>query len=261
MNFNLVWAIIIRHLYNLRHSLDRMTDTLYWPAMDVVLWGFTSIYFTKNLTNGPNFVLALLGGLLLWMVVWQGQYQITVNLLEEMWNQNVVNLFSTPLRIREWILAVFILGLIKLLMSVGFAVLLAFLLYKANIFSFGFYLIPFIISLLLTGWAIGLIVSGLIISYGMRIQAFAWSGVYLLAPFSGIYYSVSTLPEWAQKISYILPTSYIFEGMRTVVFQGYLPIDMLIKSFVLNIILFSLGLWFFNFMFDKSKNKGLARLE
>lgn len=261
MNFNLVWAVVVRHLYNMRHSLDRISDSFYWPAMDLFIWGFTSTYIVNNSQGVPNLLTLLLGGMIFWRIVWQSQYQISINLLEEMWNQNVVNLFSSPLRLREWILGVFILGIIQMFVSTGFVILLAFLLYKMNIFTFGFYLVPFFISLVITGWAIGLIVSGFIVRYGVRIQTFAWSGSFLIAPFSGVYYSVSTLPFWAQKISYILPTSYIFEGMRTVVSQGYLPMDMLLKSFGLNLVLFSLGLWFFVFMFDKSKKRGLARLE
>jgi len=261
MNFRIVWAVVVRHLYNFKHSLDRLTDAFYWPAMDIFIWGFTSLYITKQSNQPSQVIISLLSGVVLWLVVWRAQYEITVNLLEEMWSRNLVNMFASPLRVREWVLAVFILGLIKMFFSVGFSILLALFLYKTNIFSLGFYLIPFIVSLTTTGWAVGMLVSGLIIRYGMRIQTFAWGGIALISPFSAIYYPISTLPMWAQKVSMFLPTSYIFEGMRSVIFEGSMLYGDLVKSFVLNIIYLILGLFFFTQMFNKSKTRGLADLE
>ncbi len=261
MNWNIVLAIVMRHLYNFKHSWDRITDAFYWPAMDILLWGFASVSIAQRSSSLSNIVLMLLSGIILWMVVWRGQYEITVNLLEDMWNQNMVNLFASPLRLREWITGVFILGLIKVVFTVTFAILLAFLVYKINLFSLGFYLIPFMASLLLTGWAAGLIVASLIIYYGTRIQTLAWSGVAIVTPFSGVFYPLSVLPHWAQAIAQFLPTSYIFEGMRIVITKGNLPIEMLLKSFGLNFILLVFGTWLFIFMFEKSKEKSLARLE
>jgi ABC-2 type transport system permease protein len=148
-----------------------------------------------------------------------------------------------------------------MLMSVSFAVLLAYVFYETNIFNLGFYLIPFMINLLLTGWAVGLLVSGLIVLFGMRVQTLAWTGIYILAPFSGVYYPISTLPMWAQNISQFLPTSYVFEGMRSVILQGTMSTEMLLKSSALNLIFIIFGVTFFVFMFNKSKERGLARLE
>jgi ABC-2 type transport system permease protein len=261
MNFNRVWAIVVRHLYNFRHSLDRMSDVFYWPAMNILLWGFTSVFISQFGDNLSFIVLTLISGIIFWLIVWKGSAEISVNLLEEMWNQNMMNLFASPLRLREWIAGVFILSIINLFVSVSFSALLALVIYKTNIFTIGFYLIPFMVSLLISGWAMGLLISGAIIRYGTRIQTLAWTGVTLLAPFSGVYYPVSILPSWAQNIALFLPTSYIFEGMRSVVFTGSLPWDMLVKSFILNILLLALGMWFFAFMFEKSRVRGLSRLE
>lgn len=260
-DFELVWAVVIRHFYNFRHSLDRLSDSFYWPAMDIFLWGFTSVFITKQSGNIPELVTILLSGLILWTVVWRGQYEITVNLLEEIWSRNLVNLFASPLRIREWMAGVFLLGFLKMFISVGFSAFLAYVVYKTNIFILSFYLIPFMVSLLLTGWGFGLFVAGLIVYYGHKIQALAWSGVFLLVPFSGVYYPISTLPEWAQKVAHFVPTSYVFEGMRSIIFEQKVNLQPLIISILINIVFVVLGIIFFVFMFNKSKEKGLARLE
>ncbi len=260
-NFGIVMAVIVRHLYNFRHNLDRIFDSFYWPAMDILLFGFTSVFIMQRSGNIPQLVTVLLSGLILWTIVWRGQYEITVNLLEEFWNQNLVNLFASPLRVREWILAVFILGFAKMFIAVGFSAFLAYVIFKANVFVLSFWLIPFMVSLLLTGWAFGLLVGGLIVYYGHKIQVLAWSGIFIIVPFSGVYYPISTLPKFAQKVAMFLPTSYIFEGMRSIIFKGVFDFKSLYISLSLDGVLIALGIMFFVFMFNKSKEKGLARLE
>ncbi len=153
-----------------------------------------------------------------------------------------------------------IFGFIKTIMSLAFSAILAFMLYKLNIFMYGFYLLPLIASLILTGWVAGFFVTGFLIRFGQNIQTLAWAGVYLIAPFSAIYYSVSILPVWAQKVALFIPTSYIFEGFREILFTGKLSYDKLFISFGLNFIYLAIALWFFVFMFNKSRKIGLGRL-
>lgn len=260
MNLNRVWAVVLRHLYNFRHNLDRVADAFYWPTMDILLWGFTTVFIIQKEGSLYFITSTLLSGIILWMIVWRGQYEITVNLLEELWNQNMVNLFASPLKLKEWVAGVFILGVLSIMVSVGFASLIAFALYKANIYALGFYLIPFLINLILTGWGAGLIVAALIIRFGRRIQTLAWTGVAIITPFSGVYYPISVLPSWAQKVAIFLPTSYIFEGMRSVILEGVFSYENLLKSFLLNFILLGIGLSLFLYLFEKSKELGLARL-
>lgn len=261
LDFGLIWAVVVRHLYNFRHNLDRLSDSFYWPAMDILLFGFTSVFISQKAGNIPQLVTVLLSGLILWTIVWRGQYEITVNLLEEFWNQNLVNLFASPLRVREWMAAVFVLGFVKMFLAVGFSAFLAYVLFKTNVFVLSFWFIPFMISLLLTGWAFGLLVAGLIVYYGHKIQALAWSGIFLIVPFSGVYYPISILPKWAQEVAVFLPTSYIFEGMRAIIFKNTIDFKSLFISLGLDLFLIILGIIFFVFMFNKSKEKGLARLE
>lgn len=260
MKAHRVKAIVLRQIYNWKHSLDRLSDSFYWPAFDLIIWGLTSIYIKNNVSKIPFLVIAVLTGLIFWLVIWRAQYEITINLLTEIWDRNLVNIFGSPLTIGEWIVSAMILGLIKMVLSIFFAIGFAFLLYKTNVFSFGFVLIPFIVSLLITGWAAGFIVGGLIIRYGAKIQTLAWVGVTILMPFSAVFYPVSTLPFWAQSIARFVPSSYIFEGMREILFTGTISYDKLLISFALNIIYLILAMRFFVFMFNKSRKLGLERL-
>lgn len=261
MKWHRIQAVIIRHLYAYQRNLDRLTDSFYWPLMDIVIWGFTSVWIQKTQVGVPHIAMMLLTGLVFWQIVWRGNYEISVNLLEEFWNQNLVNLFSTPLTLSEWMAAVIILSIMKMFVTITVCVIAVYFLYATNIFVLGWYLLPFVVSLLMSGWIMGFLGSSIIVYWGQKVQTMAWTMGFLFAPFSAVYYPLSQLPEWVQRISLWLPTTYIFEGMRAVISTGTLDLSMLVKSLSLNVIYLIGALLLFRYMFEKSRAKGLARLE
>lgn len=258
---NRIGAVIIRHMYAYKRNFDRLTDSFYWPLMDIFIWGLTSKWIQDSQGGVGHVVMMLLTALVFWQIVWRGNYEISVNLLEEFWNQNLVNMFSTPLKLSEWILAVIILSVIKMFITITVCVIAVFFLYATNIFTLGWYLIPFVVSLLISGWIMGFLGSSIIIYWGQKVQTIAWTMGFLFAPFSAVYYPLSQLPAWVQRISMWLPTTYVFEGMRAVVLTGKLDTVVLMKSFALNGLYLAGALILFSFMFEKSRAKGLARLE
>lgn len=259
MKLHRIYAIILRFMYLFRHSLDRLADAFYWPTLDLLLWGITSAYFRSYIPGSSQIVLAILSGILLWIIVWRGQYEITIGVLEDLWNRNLVNIFVAPLKFSEWITALIIMGIIKAILGFSFALLIAFILYKINVFALGFYLAPFTLLLILTGWWIGFFISGTILRYGTRVQTLAWTAPWIISPFSAIYYPVSALPDWAQKVSLLIPTSYIFEGAREVIEKGTLDLNKLYISFSLSLVYIILSLIFLKKSFDKVLKKGLVK--
>lgn len=260
MNFNRIWAMILRDFYSMRHSLDRLSDIFYWPVMDLFVWGLLGLYFARLNPNNSHAVEIILTGMVFWSILWRTQYEINVNLLSEISDRNLVNVFSSPLKIEEWAISVIIFSFFKMLASLIFISTLASILYQYSIFMYGFFILPIAASLILTGWTIGFLVSGLIIRYGAKIQALAWTGAALLAPFSAFYYPLSILPVWAQKVAFLIPPSYMFEGMRQIIFTGTVSYDKFVTSFLLNFIYLALSILFFRHMFNRSKKLGLGRL-
>lgn len=259
INFNRVFAMMLRYTINMRHNFDRLSDMFYWPVMDLFIWGLTALYVVKT-SHDPQIFTVMLSGLVFWIVLWRAQYEITTNLLAEIWDKNLVNLFASPLTISEWIATFMIFGLAKTIISLTFSAFIAYVLYGFTIFQYGWYIIPFVIILILAGWAGGFLVAGILIRFGNNLQTLAWAGIYLMAPFAAIYYPVSILPDWAQQVSKFVPASYIFEGIREILFTGHVSYDKLIISFSLSIVYLMLAIWFFVTMFNKSKKLGLGRL-
>lgn len=260
MNLKRVMAMVQRYFYNVKHSYDRLTDMFYWPLMDLLIWGLTGLYFAKLSGDSQHLTTVLLTGIIFWIVTWRAQYEITTNLLSEMWDRNLVNIFASPLTVYEWITAVTIFGGLKMIVSLLFSAGIAFILYQYAFFQFGWWLFPIVISLVITGWASGFVVAAIIIRWGMKVQTIAWAGAYLIAPFSALYYPLSVLPDWAQKVALIFPSSYIFEAMRQHIFTNTISIEKIIISFAINLVFLVLSISLFVYSFNKSKQLGLGRL-
>jgi ABC-2 type transport system permease protein len=230
-------------------------------VLDLILWGLTSRWVESAGRDVPYLALIVLTGVVFWQVVWRANYEISVNLLEEFWNQNMVNLFATPLSVWEWSVGLVVLGLLKNVITLLVGAGAVWLLYKLNIFAVGWLILPFLFSLLISGWFMGFAASGVIIYYGRRLQSIAWMAGFALAPFSAVYYPVDVLPRWAQIIASALPMTYVFEGMRKVLRGAPMPIEDLLISFGLNILYLSLTILFFGWMFERSRDRGLGRLD
>jgi ABC-2 type transport system permease protein len=256
-----VWGVIMRHIYNFRRTFDRVVDAFYWPSLDIIIWGLTFSAISKD-QGGMSalYITNVLLGVILWYVVWRGQYEITVNFLEELWSENTVNLFSSPLTLAEWTVALLSLGFLKLFLTVTFTATLAWFLYAVNIFRLGFLLIPFLVNLLVVGWWFGLFVSSMFLRWGTKVQSLAWAGGYLMMPFSAVFYPLASLPIWMQRVAVWLPTTYVFEGMRMAVETGFVPMDMIVKSVILNMMYFALMLILFISSFQRAKVRGLGHL-
>lgn len=248
INWSGVWGIILRHLFIWRKDLDRIVDAFWWATTDLIFWGLTSNY-VSGLSYVPEITTLFVGGIIYWTTISNSQREINIPLLEDAWNRNLINIFTTPITLWEFMIASLILGLIKVSLTISFLSLLAFVLYKFNIFREGALLLPSFVNLILMGWWFGFIIEGLILRYGYKIQAFAWAFIFVSYPFSAVLYPVSILPTWAQTISRFVPASYVFENMRMVLFEKTYSAENLLTAFGLNIFYLVLSLIFLKKMY------------
>lgn len=260
MKLHRIFGIILRHLFAFRHSYDKMSDAFYWPLLDLLLWGLTSAYIKQTSGGDTNILLIIVSGIVFWIIFWRAQYEISIGLLEELWNRNMINIFITPLKFSEWVSAWLFMGITKGIMSFLFASGLALILYKTSIFVYGFSLLPFAFILLLSGWWVGFIIASIVMRFGTKVQTLAWSMPWIFAPFSAIYYPITILPDWAQTIAHFLPTSYVFEGMREVVATGHFDSNKFFIGLGLNIVYLTLGLLLLRSSFKKVLRNGVTKL-
>ena len=250
-------ALMLKYWYNATRNFFRILEVFYWPLMGMLIWGFTT-YYISDLVKNNSVINVFLGGAILWTFFIIAQMDIGVFILEDIWNRNIFNLFASPIKISELIISTTLFGLIRCILSFIFLVSIAYLLYSFNILGIGIvYVSMFAFGLILFGWVTGIFIVGLIFRFGLKVQSLLWVIGWLIQPFSAVFYPLSTLPIWLQKISLLLPTTYIFEGMRTAFSKNIIDFHGLILSFAINIILLILAYIFFERSIKFAKKTGM----
>jgi ABC-2 type transport system permease protein len=252
-----VSALVLRYGYLLMGSWARLLELAYWPSVQIILWGFISKYFVSQSSSAAGLAGALLAAVLLWDILFRGQLGYTISFLEELWSRNLGQLFISPLRPYEMVLSLTVISLIRTLIGVIPAAVLAIPLYGFSLFDLGLPLIAFFANLMVTGWALGLFVTALLLRVGLGAESVAWMALFLIAPVSAIYYPVDVLPGWLQAVAWSLPPAYVFEGMRAILFDGVFRGDYLIGALLLNLLYLALGGLTFTLSFRLARRKGL----
>lgn len=250
-------AMVLRYALLLKNSWTRIFELAYWPTIQMVLWGFISQFFRENSSWVAQAAGVLIAGVLLWDVMFRGQLGVSVSFMEEMWSRNLGHLFTSPLRPLEFAVALMTMSLIRTLIGIVPAALLAIPLYHYSIFALGLPLVLFFANLLVMGWALGLMLSGLILRFGQSAESLAWLAVFLLAPVSAIYYPVTVLPPWLQPVAFALPSTHVFEGMRAALFGQAFRLDHLAWAAGLNVVYMALGVAIFLFAVRVARQRGL----
>ena len=257
MAFHRTAAIVLRQYYLLRGSPLRVLPIFAWVAIDIVLWGFITRYLNTIASPGFDFVPVLLGAVLFWDFFTRVMHGVTMAFLEDVWSRNFLNLFASPLSIREYVgglvlscIATSVLGLLTM-------VVLAATAFGLSFFAYGAMLVPFLLVLFLFGIALGIFASALVLRFGPASEWIVWPVPAFLSPFAAIFYPVSTLPHWMRMVSYLLPPSYVFEGMRAIVSGGaYRGTALLISAFLAALYIL-LASWFFTRVHRHAVRTGL----
>ena len=226
-------GIMLRQLYLIRGSPVRVLPMFAWVGIDIVLWGFITRYLNSVSGSGINFVSTLLGAVLLWDLFTRIMQGVTTAFLEDVWSRNFLNLFATPLRISEYVTGLVLTSLAT--SAVGLLVMLALAMtfFGLSFFAIGALLIPLLLVLVCFGIALGILASALVLRLGPASEWLVWPLPALLSPFACVFYPLAVLPLWMRVVAYLLPPSYVFEGMRSVISGRGLSVGPLLWAAVL----------------------------
>ena len=257
MKLRRIQAIFLRYFYIYRRSVPRLLETVYWPLLDLALWGFVTLYLARYRQGLPQFVTFLLGALILWDILFRSQQGISVSFLEDVWARNFLNIFISPQSLPEYLLALMLASLLKIIIAATVLTLLAWLLFSFNIFLIGVSLLPFLVCLVILGWAVGIVTTAIILRFGQQAEVLAWGIALLVQPVSAVFYPVSVLPPFLQILARFVPSSYVFEGLRQVISTGVFPARELLVAFGLDALYLAAALAIFFLTFRVVRKKGL----
>jgi ABC-2 type transport system permease protein len=258
MSWLRVRAVARRHRYVLQRSPQRWFDVVVWPVVDAILFGAIGVYFGQRAggngaATGAAFLLA---GIVLFHVVFQAEVSLATGFMEETWSRNLLNIMVTPVKELEYAAGTVLFGLAKLAIGVSVVSLVALALFAFDITTLGLSLIPLVALLLLVGWAVALIVIGLILRVGQGAEILAWGFIALMMPLSGIFYPVSALPGVLQPLAQALPTTHVFNAAREVVKGRPLPLDELAIAAIGAAVVSALAVWFLTKMLATFRKRG-----
>ena len=250
-----IWGLMYRHLALYRRSWPRVLELMYWPTLQMLIWGFTAS-FVASRGNAPLMAAsALLGGVLLWEVALRTQMGVSISFLEELWSRNLGHLFVSPIRPWEMVSALLGISFVRMMTGVLPAILLAWMLYAFDLFALGPVVVLFFANLIVMGWSVSLGVVSLILRHGAGAEALAWSVLFGLTPFSAVFYPVSILPAAMRPIAFALPSSHVFEGMRAAL-EGQILWGELGWACVLNAVWLAVLLVVFGRQFRQARLRG-----
>src|SRR5580658_11353515 len=257
MKLRPIAAIALRQLYLMRSSPTRILPMVAWVAIDIVVWGFMSRYLNSVTDSGVNFIASLLGAVLFWDFFTRVMQGVTMAFFEDVWSRNFINVFATPLLISEYLTGLVWTGVTTSLVGLVVMLLLATLLFGLPFFALGLLLLPFLLVLFLFGIGLGVLASAMVLRLGPASEWLVWPIPALLSPFVGVFYPLSTLPAWMRAIGHLLPPSYVFENMRSLVGgHGYSSSGLLL-GIGLSLLDILLAAWVFTRIYRYAVRSGL----
>ncbi len=252
-----IGAMVLRYTYLLRGSWPRVVELAYWPTVQMVMWGFMTRFLAEQTSYFAQAFGVLLSAVLLWDILFRGQLGVSISFFEEMWSRNLGHLFVSPLRPIELACSLTIMSVIRTLLGAIPASLLAIVFFGFSVYSLGLSLGAFFVSLLMFGWAVGMMVAGLVLRFGLGAESLAWVSIFAILPVSGVYYPIAVLPGWLQPVAWALPPSHVFEGMRSILRDNVVPFEGMAIAFALNVVYLALGIAMFMLAFHSARQRGL----
>ena len=257
MHFGAVKAIVFRQFYLLRESPARIIPLFAWVTVDILLWGFMTKYLAGLIPPTFSLVSTLLGAVLLWDFFTRIMHGVATAFLEDLWSRNFLNIFASPLTITEYLT-----GLVVTSVATSFVGLIVMLLVATSVFGltyvvYGAFIFAFLFILFAFGIALGIFGSAIVLRYGPAAEWFVWPIPAFLSPFIGVFYPLTTLPEWMQIVSKCLPPAYVFEGMRAIAAGKTIPLELFTIGLLLSLFYIFLACRFFVLIHRQAVASGL----
>lgn len=238
---------------------SRLFLIIVWPIIDLLIWGFTTIYLTKTSQQSNSFIIMIVGTFILWNITIKAQQEISGQFMQDVFSKNFNNLLVTPLRESEIIISLILSSFVKIALVFLSLYIFALIFFSVKFADIKFLIIILsLINLFVFGWSLGIIATAFIVRFGHRANFLTWSLAFLAQPFSCVFYPRIILPKLLYLISLLSPISYIFEILRNIFFNetsGLPIVQSLIIASILNFIFILISYIFFKKMLFVAKMK------
>jgi ABC-2 type transport system permease protein len=160
---------------------------------------------------------------MLFHVLFQSQIAVSTGFMEETWTRNLLNMMTTPLREIEYVAGLAVYGLAKMAAAMAMVCLMAVSFYGFGLGEIGWGLVPIVGILMVIGWALAMLVIGLLLRFGQSAEILAWASTFLILSLSGVFNPVNAIPGPLQPLARILPTTHVFGAARDLLDGNPMP--------------------------------------
>lgn len=256
MNRRRIKGVVLQHVYTMKHSPLRIMEMLYWPFIEVVLWGFIASYLDGR-AKLPGGVAILLGAVVLWDVCFRTQQELAMSQMMDMWDRSILNLYASPLKQREYVTGAILFSLVRVLIGTTLLAVFVALSFDFSILDIGVTLVPSFLILLGFGWGLGLIIRATVLRFGSNAEVLAWSLALLIQPAAAVFYPVRSLPGWLQPISHAIPVSHVFEAARAFLAHRDVLAGDLVIGGLLDLVYIGIGAFALSIAYKSVRTRGL----
>lgn len=258
MNLRVIWALVLRYIFLYTRNPVRLVEMVFWPVVDLLVWGNLTLFLQRNTSaQFGNYILFLLGAMILWDIMFRAQQGVAISFLEDVWTRNLLNIFVAPVRTSEYLGATFAVGVLRIAVTGVVLGAIAWFGYAFNVFILEWWLVPFFLNLMLFGWSLGMISTALILRWGQAAESLAWAVPFFIQPAVAVFYPVADMPAWSQPIAWAFPATYIFEGMREVMRTGTMNLTLLWQALALNAVYLAAAGGLFMWILQLTRKRGL----
>lgn len=257
MSWRRIWAVVLQNAFVMRRSPLRVMELLYWPLIEIVLWGFIVTFLATTRAAIPGGVGVLLGAVLLWDVLFRSQQELVMTCLLDRWDSNVVNLYASPLRQVEYVLGGVLFSVARVLVGTSVLVLVTRLAFGFDLLRAGAVLLPALAVLVGMGWALALVIRAAILRFGSNAEVLTWSLAALLQPVAAVFYPVDVLPGWLQHLALAVPAAHVFEALRALFATGEAQLGRLFLAGLLDLAYLGIGALALAAAMRAVRNRGL----
>ena len=193
----------------------------FWPVVNLMSIGLMTSFFAMT----PSAVVFVLTGTIALSVVQVCQLDVVYALMFDMWSKSVKHQFVAPVAPWHVVGGAWLMGTLRGVAVFAIQSLTAVLWFGVGPFRSGLGpALLFLAGLLLSAAVVGLVICTLLLTFGLRAEVSAWSGVSLILLICGVYYPVSVLPAPFQWLAGAVPITYFLEAFRA--HHGFAPVHV-----------------------------------
>lgn len=231
--FGRVFGLFLHYLYSMKRNPARLIEMVVWPGFEIVLFGFLAASEMNGSPETARTTLFLLAGVAYWNCTARLIQESVSQFTDDALSKNMQNLLIAPITITEMVIGSIMASVTKLLLSLAVICGVLSVVFPAFFSAFGSYAVLWAVQLSLVGIVFSLFAISAVLLLGERVSFIGWLISTILQIFSLVFYDRSALPGLLRSISYIIPSSYVFEDIRS--YHAGLP--LITGGFFLTLIL------------------------